>query len=89
MPPGPLTDLRANPRRSQALHGGLLAGLVALMAPLPAWAQESEATAGQAGTDDLRAQVEREREQAPPTAPLPPQPDGPAIEMYSPRWISR
>jgi LPS-assembly protein len=75
MPPGPQTDLQANSRRLQALRPGLLAGFAVLLAPCPAWAQE--VAPGLVGADDLRAQVEREREEVEPAPPAPPQPDGP------------
>jgi len=68
MPPGPQIDLQANSRRLQALRPGLLAGLVALLVPLPAWAQEEQAAPGLAGPDDFQEKVreevrETEREQ--------------------------
>ena len=74
MPPGPLTELRANSRRLQALHGGLLAGLVVLMAPLPAWAQDGEAAPGLVGADDFREDRVRERERREQEPPSPPSP---------------
>ena len=74
MPPGPLTELRTNSPRLQALHGGLLAGLVALIAPLPAWAQDGEAAPGLVGADDFRENEERERERREQELPPPPSP---------------
>ncbi|HEY6817387.1 MAG TPA: LPS assembly protein LptD [Croceibacterium sp.] len=77
MPRGPQTHLQANSRRLQALRRGLLAGIVTLLAPIPAWAQDAVAP-DPAGADGLRAQVERELEPEETTPPPPAQPDGPA-----------
>jgi LPS-assembly protein len=62
----------------QALRRGLLAGIVALLVPLPAWAQEEEIAPGLVGADDFREDEVREREPEQPRLPVPPQPDGPS-----------
>src|SRR6188768_1674217 len=72
MPPGPQTDLQANSRRLQALRRGLLAGLAALLVPLPAWAQDI--APGLAGADDFTEEQVRERDRDLDETGLPPPP---------------
>lgn len=88
MPPGPQTVLQAKFTRLQALRRGLLAGLVAVLVPLPAAAQ-TEVAPGLVGADDFREDEvrERDRDRQDSNLPPPPQPDG-SEAVDSPREIA-